>query len=167
MTRTMGFPTPDFPGPPPFRFELPQDWRAMPSVQADAVVVGPEAHDGVHPNVVVANHKVPPTDDPASLLRTMIDQQVRRDNVQLDGDPAVSDDGLSCRVRLTRRGTAEAAPGDAAAVPTDAVDIAQSLNLRYIAGSHVAHVLAATGTYAPSSDESRAVVDEVIRSVEC
>lgn len=187
MSTDLGFPSADFPGPPSFRFEIPEGWRAVPSSRADAVVVGPDALDGVHPNVVLANHKVRATDDPSTLLRAMVDQQVRRKDVSIGSELELAEDNRACKVRFTRL----AAPGDSDAtgegdtigdsgqtsegggtgdtVDIEAVRIEQSLNLCYIAGdpeSHVAHVLAATGTYAPSSDESRQVVGDVIRSVQ-
>ncbi|MDH5520159.1 MAG: hypothetical protein OEZ14_06465, partial [Acidimicrobiia bacterium] len=45
------------------------------------------------------------------------------------------------------------------------VTIGQSLNLCYIPGEHVAHVLAATGTYAATGGASRDTVESVIKSI--
>lgn len=172
MTRTVGFPTADFPGPPPFRFELPEGWRAVPSTRADAMVVGPEAEDGVYPNVVIANHRVPATDDSEALLRSMIEQQIRRSGIVIGDEVKMTSDARSCTVRFTRLASAGGESGDPSvtgdpAAPGEPVRIEQSLNLHYIAGARVAHVLAATGTYAPSSDESRRVVESIIQSVRC
>ncbi len=163
-TKELRFPSADFPGPPPFRFELPDGWRAIPSVEADAVVVGPEPSDGVYPNVVITNHKVHLTDDPAATLRTLVNRQLGRPEIVEGGDvtfhgPA----GQACSVRFMRRAQTGGGGGDDPAA--SAVAVGQSLNLCYIPGDHVAHVLAATGTYAASGGGSRVTVEAVIRSV--
>ena len=174
MTKDLGFPSTDFPGPPPFRFAIPKGWRAVPSVEADAVVVGPEAIDGVHPNVVITNHKVRASDDPATALRNLVDQQLSRPEI-IEGDDItfVGSDGRACSVRLTRRAgptgngeTAEHGDGDSNGdTVVSNVTIGQSLNLCYIPGEFVAHVLAATGTYAATGGASRDTVESVIKSI--
>ena len=102
----MGFPSTDFPGPPPFPLRHPpKGGRAVPSVEADAVVVGPEAIDGVHPNVVITNHEARATDDPAiAPIRNLVDKQLNRPEV-IEGDDVTfgGPDGRACSVRLTRR----------------------------------------------------------------
>lgn len=171
MTLTVGFPSADFPGPPPFRFEMPEGWRAVPSLQADAVVVSSEETDGVRPNVVITNHKVMATADPPGILKEMVDRQLSRDEVianraDIDLDES---DGRSCSVRFTRLvpsvDVAEDERAAADAETADLIAVEQSLNLCYIDGPHVAYVLAATGTYAPGSESDRALVDTVVGSV--
>lgn len=164
MTKDLGFPSTDFPGPPPFRFELPEGWRGVPSVEADAVVVGPEADNGVYPNVVITNHRVRVTEDPAATLRLLVDRQLSRPEI-IDGDEVVfhGPDGHACSVRFTRRAQAEGTREDAGGATE--VTVGQSLNLCYIPGDRIAHVLAATGTYAAAGGGSRETVESVIRSV--
>jgi len=168
MTKDLIFPSTDFPGPPSFRFVLPEGWRAVPSVDADAVVIGPEPVDGVHPNVVITNHKVRATDDPTMALRSIVEQQLSRPEVSNGEDVEfLGSDGLACSVRITRR-TAVDGDGNGNGADNAAssdVTVGQSLNLAYIPGDRVAHVLAATGTYPANGDDSRDTVESVIRSV--
>ncbi len=173
MTMTLGFPSADFPGPPPFRFELPQGWTVVPSVNADAVVVSPTEADGVRPNVVITNHKVRATEDPETLLRDMIGQQLTRDDV-IDVDAEIETAGAgsrSCSVRFGRLVPASEVADDGRAETwaetADLIPVQQTLNLCYVPGPHLAYVLAATGTYGPDNDEGRRQVDAVVRSVKC
>ena len=177
MTLTVGFPSADFPGPPPFRFELPDGWKVVPSLHADAVVAAPDEIDSVRSNVVIANHKIRASENPEATLKEMIDTQLDRDDVVANSAAveAVGNDGRAYSVRFTRLVPAgstepvgtngEDPKADAWEDTAELIPVEQSLNLCYVPGPHIAYVLAATGTYAPGSDVGRTAVETIIRSV--
>lgn len=163
-TMIVGFPSADFPGPPPFQFELPDDWRAVPSVETDATVIAPDEVDGVRPNVVLNSHKVLADEAPGRLLESLLDRWIAAPDtvagsiVDQDTPPLDTIDRRSRAVSFRRR-----VDNGAGAM----VEVVQSVHLHYVGGPHIAYVLVATGTHAPTDDDGAKTVDAIISSVRC
>lgn len=77
----IGYPSSDFPPPPRFSLNIPEDWQATWLAGTLLAVHGPANDDGVVPNVLVAHERLP--------ADASFDEFVARTTAQLrDGPPA-------------------------------------------------------------------------------
>lgn len=154
----VGYPTEDFPGPPPFRFRLPADWRAVPTPHAEALVASSVEVDGVRPNVVIRWHRVGAVEDPGMLLNELMEAELRDHGV---GSPEVKADPKAQSLTASFVRSARVEESQDKAIP-----VAQMFGLHYIPAKWIAFVLAVSGSFAPSSEASQQQVRQVLDSIQ-
>lgn len=154
----VGYPTEDFPGPPPFRFRLPGDWRAVPTPHAEALVASSVEIDGVRPNVVIRWHRLGAVEDPGVLLNQLMETELRShgvDSPELKADPKA----LSLTASFVRNASVEESQDET-------VPVAQMFGLHYVPGEWIAFVLAVSGSFASSSEASHQQVRQILDSIQ-
>lgn len=136
---TIGYPSEDFPAPPPFRMEIPDHWKATWEGDTLAAVHGPDG-DPVTPNALVSARRIPGPPDLDGLMEHVKSQL----------------EGMQPAREILEYGHCDV-PGAAAAgrirsrFTIDGQTVAQCQLLTVApAGSHGHHVVDVVGTVASS-----------------
>ncbi|MEM7340493.1 MAG: hypothetical protein AAF467_17685 [Actinomycetota bacterium] len=154
--RLVGYPSPQFPGPPQVLMQLPPDWIPIDPAgylgagpKIDVAVAGPTATDGIRPSLVVSVSRTLPSDDPETLVRAIAGAPDHPERA--NGGKVFAGTHVAHLVGFEET--------------VDETALRRLQCVTYVDRRPIAHVVTALATVAASDEDGLRVVAEVIKSL--